>query len=166
MDCRRPGSSIHGICQARTLEWVAISFSRTSSRPRVWTWVSHIVGRWSEPPGKCMEDLAHTHLLIQSCLHSLCPSPDWMESEKCASWSSRMLDPRTIPQSRVLHLLWYTERIGMSFILIVSLFWSIYSYKIERVSFFTFFPLYLDVYLGLKEVLNEVWFKMLTNSFS
>ena len=28
MDCSRPGSSVTGICQARTLEWVAISFSR------------------------------------------------------------------------------------------------------------------------------------------
>ena len=31
MDCRPPGSSIHGIFQARVLEWVAISFSRGSS---------------------------------------------------------------------------------------------------------------------------------------
>ena len=34
MDCRPPGSSIHGILQARILEWVAISFSRRSSVPR------------------------------------------------------------------------------------------------------------------------------------
>ena len=40
-----PGSSIHGIFQARILEWVAISFSRGSSRPRDWTQVSHILGR-------------------------------------------------------------------------------------------------------------------------
>ena len=31
MDCSLPGSSIHGIFQARVLEWVAISFSRGSS---------------------------------------------------------------------------------------------------------------------------------------
>ena len=40
-----PGSSIHGIFQARVLEWVAISFSRRSSRSRDWTRVSCIVGR-------------------------------------------------------------------------------------------------------------------------
>ena len=40
-----PGSSIHGIFQARILEWVAISFFRGSSQPRDWTQVSHIVGR-------------------------------------------------------------------------------------------------------------------------
>ena len=38
------GSSDHGISQARILEWVAISFSRASSWPRDWTWVSHIAG--------------------------------------------------------------------------------------------------------------------------
>ena len=45
MDYSLPGSSVHGILQARVLEWVAISFSRGSSQPRDWTWVSHIVGR-------------------------------------------------------------------------------------------------------------------------
>ena len=37
--------AIHGIFQARGLEWVAISFSRGSPQPRDWTWVSRIVGR-------------------------------------------------------------------------------------------------------------------------
>ena len=45
MDCSLPGSSLHGIPQARTLEWVAISFSRGSSRPRDRTRVSRIAGR-------------------------------------------------------------------------------------------------------------------------
>ena len=45
MDCSLPGSSIHGIFQARVLEWVAISFSSGSSRPRDRTHVSHIAGR-------------------------------------------------------------------------------------------------------------------------
>ena len=45
VDCSPPGPSIHGILQARILEWVAISFSRGSSRPRDRTWVSHIAGR-------------------------------------------------------------------------------------------------------------------------
>ena len=37
-----PCSSNHGISQARILEWVAMPFSRGSSRPRDWTWVSCI----------------------------------------------------------------------------------------------------------------------------
>ena len=46
MDCSRPGSSVHGVLQARLLEWVAIPFFRRSSWPCDWTWVSHITGRF------------------------------------------------------------------------------------------------------------------------
>ena len=45
MDCSTPGSSIYGTLQARTLEWVAMSFSRGSSRSRNRTQVSLIAGR-------------------------------------------------------------------------------------------------------------------------
>ena len=44
MDCSPPGSSIHGILQARILEWVAIPFSRISSQPGDQTQGSHIAG--------------------------------------------------------------------------------------------------------------------------
>ena len=42
------GSSVHGIYQARILEWVAISFSRGSSWPRDQTFISWVscIGRW------------------------------------------------------------------------------------------------------------------------
>ena len=40
-----PGSSVHGILQARILEWVAISFSRGSSQPKDRTQASCIAGR-------------------------------------------------------------------------------------------------------------------------
>ena len=46
MDCSPPGSSVCGILQAKTLEWVAIPFSRGSSWPRDWTWFSGIAGRF------------------------------------------------------------------------------------------------------------------------
>ena len=46
MDCSPPGSSVHGILQEKILEWVATSFSRGSSRPRDWTRVSSISGRF------------------------------------------------------------------------------------------------------------------------
>ena len=45
MDCSPPGSSIHGILQARVLEWVAIPFSRGSFQPRDQTSVSCNEGR-------------------------------------------------------------------------------------------------------------------------
>ena len=41
-----PGSSVHGVLQARILEWVAIPFSRGFSRPREGVRVSHIAGRF------------------------------------------------------------------------------------------------------------------------
>ena len=47
MDCSLPSSSVHGVLQARVLEWVAISFSRGSSRPRL-----EADALTSEPPGK------------------------------------------------------------------------------------------------------------------
>ena len=46
VDCSPPGSSVHGILQARVLGWVAISFFRGSSQPRDRTWVSCNAGRF------------------------------------------------------------------------------------------------------------------------
>ena len=56
MDCSLPDSSVHGIFQARVLEWVAISFSKGSSQPRDQTQVSHIVGR---RPGEVILCIIH-----------------------------------------------------------------------------------------------------------
>ena len=54
VDYSPPGSSVHGISQARILEWVAIAFSRGSSWPRDWTPAPALAGRFftTEPPGK------------------------------------------------------------------------------------------------------------------
>ena len=57
MDCSPPGSSVHGILQARILEWVAMPSSRGSSQPRNQNFVSCdscIAGGFftTEPPGK------------------------------------------------------------------------------------------------------------------
>ena len=46
MNCSLPGSSVHGILQARIPEWVAISFSKASSPPRDQTQASCIAGRF------------------------------------------------------------------------------------------------------------------------
>ena len=46
MNCSLPGSSVHGILQARLLEWVVIPFSRGSSQPRNQTVVSCIAGKF------------------------------------------------------------------------------------------------------------------------
>ena len=78
MDHSPPGSSIHGILQARILEWVVISFFRGSSQPRDWTQVSHIAGRcfnlWSTREAQYMY---HNFLIYSSadghlgCFHVL-----------------------------------------------------------------------------------------------
>jgi len=54
MDCSPPGSSVHGISQARILEWVAISFSRGSSQHRDQTAPPALAGGFftAEPPEK------------------------------------------------------------------------------------------------------------------
>ena len=58
MGCSLPSSSVHGISQVEILEWVAVSSSKGSSRPRDRTPISHIscLGRWVllplAPPGK------------------------------------------------------------------------------------------------------------------
>ena len=67
VDCSPPSSSVHGILQARILEWVAMTSSRGSSWPRDQTCASYIscLGRqvlyttWEElaPPGKPHDDL-------------------------------------------------------------------------------------------------------------
>ena len=48
MHCCLPGSSVHGVLQARILAWLVLSFSRESSQPRDRTQVSYIscIGRW------------------------------------------------------------------------------------------------------------------------
>ena len=44
--CHPTGCTVHGIVQARILQWIAIPFSRGSSQPRNWTRVSHTAGRF------------------------------------------------------------------------------------------------------------------------
>ena len=62
MDYNPPGSSVHGILQARILEWVAMPVSRGSSWPRDWTRVSCLAGRFftTEPPRKPIIIYIHT----------------------------------------------------------------------------------------------------------
>ena len=71
MDCGLPGSSVHGIFQARALEWVAISFSRGSFQPRIEPRSPTLPGvsLLSEPPGKSFS-IAYGNPLQYSCLEN------------------------------------------------------------------------------------------------
>ena len=86
-NCSPPGSSADGISQAQILEWVAICFSRGSSWPRDWTWVSCIVGGIlpTEPQGS-PSGLSRHHLLS----HRLCRSGIW-------AWLSWVLTSESLP---------------------------------------------------------------------
>ena len=67
MDCSPPGSSVHEICWARVLEWVAFPFSRPFSQPRDQTQVSHIAGNSlpAEPQGKSQNTGVGSLFLLQ-----------------------------------------------------------------------------------------------------
>ena len=68
VDCSLPGSSVHGILQARILEWVAITFSTGSSRPRDRTrsscHISCIADRFftTEPPGELISYKSESYI--------------------------------------------------------------------------------------------------------
>ena len=81
LDCGSPGSSVHGILQARILEWVAILFSRESFQPRDRTWVSCIASRfftvWA-----AREALCHYTFVKTSRMYNTNSGP-W-----CKPWTS------------------------------------------------------------------------------
>ena len=73
MDCSPPRSSVHGILQARILEWVAISFSRGFSQPRDLTCISRLL-HWQVnslllmPPEKPSIDLGVYYFANATCV--------------------------------------------------------------------------------------------------
>ena len=98
MDGSLPGSAVHGIFQARILEWAAFSFSRGSSQPRDRTWVSWIRYIGSTPPLLCSSLL----LLFLAFLDSCNGLPRWLsgkelpamqETQKTLVWSLDQEDP-------------------------------------------------------------------------
>ena len=77
MDHSPPGSSVHGIFQARILEWGAIPLSRVSSRPRGWTHVFCIAGRFftTAPLSQTQKSSAGFHSLWHGVVFCCgCPS--------------------------------------------------------------------------------------------
>ena len=72
-DCTPPGSSNHGILQARILGWVAVPSSRGSSWPRDWTCISCIASGFcpAKPSGKLVSIWVSKHLLNKLLLFDL-----------------------------------------------------------------------------------------------
>ena len=98
MDCSLPGSSVNGVLQARTLKWVAVPFSRVSSRPRDQTQVSSIAGRFftiwatreARDPGWQILKLALPGALLFSrlCCKSNASDTTWTHSPKASNSDS------------------------------------------------------------------------------
>ena len=76
MDCSPPGSVVHGILQARILEWVSTPYSRVSSQSRDQTCISYIscIGRqvlyYFSPPGKPLTSVTSV-ISCQKCINSI-----------------------------------------------------------------------------------------------
>ena len=95
MDCSPPGSSVHGIFQAKVLEWVATASSRGCSQPRDWTWVSSVpytAGRFltAEPLGKSTSQQSpfqnpQDHLIWKG----LCKAPQYLSFPRCEQGHTR-----------------------------------------------------------------------------
>ena len=66
MDYSTQSSPVHGVFQARILQWVAISYSRGSSWPRDWSCVSCIAGQFftTETPGKPKHEMSQLQIFL------------------------------------------------------------------------------------------------------
>ena len=130
MNCSLPGSSIHGILQARVLEWVAISFSRGSSRPRDRTWVSCIVGRcftiWATREVSAVATFNQLFSSVVSqdsniynhrgtCKKCKFLSPIWdLQNQKSWAWNPEIcIQTRSCPSDSCAH--WSLRIIGLKF---------------------------------------------------
>ena len=87
-DCSLPGSSVHGILQARILEWVAISSFRGSSWPRDWahvSWVSACIGRWILYHCTTWDECSQPHysLIVKEKRQSKCQSTSVINRTWC-----------------------------------------------------------------------------------
>ena len=70
MDRSPPGSSVHGILQARILEWVAVSFSRGSSQPKDWTCLLHCRQILFQQSHQGNPYLAYSIILVSAVQHN------------------------------------------------------------------------------------------------
>ena len=91
MDCSLPGSSVHGISQARILEWVSMSFSRGSFQTRDWTCISctgrQILFHWATEEahlGSAMCLILLFTIIRQALGFVLGLFPPW--SHQCVAW--------------------------------------------------------------------------------
>ena len=134
MDCSPPGSCVHGILQARILEWVAMPSSRVSSRPRDRTHVSYGLLHWQAsslplvPPGKPLVIFSSIQFSCSVVSNSLwpheshharppCPSPSpgvHSDSPPSSQWCHPAILPSVTPFSSCPQSLPASESFPMS----------------------------------------------------
>ena len=111
MDCSSPGSSVHGILQARILEWGAIPFSRGPSWPRDQTQVSCIAGRFftvSATRETCLFILLRLIFCYAIFInHKLNHAPSLQVSVKFSSWNKNSLEKMWIRSNIYDKVLWF-----------------------------------------------------------
>ena len=144
VDCSPSGTSVHGILQARILEWVAISFFRGSSWTGDWTWVSRTTGRcftlWATREAQESE-------VTQSCL-TLCDPMDCSLADFSihGTFQARILEWVAISFSRgsswPRDRTWVSRILGSHFTLWATREANFSSYLIEFIKLKTPFPLW------------------------
>ena len=83
--CNPMDYTVHGILQARILEWVAFPFSRVSSQPRDWTQVSHIAGGFFT--GRAIGKTKNTGVGSLSLLQQIFPTQESNQGLPHCRWS-------------------------------------------------------------------------------
>ena len=105
MDCSPLGSSVHGILQARALEWVAMPSSRGSSQPRDQTKVSHIAGGFFtvRATSKTLQDRTSTDNQFRHINRKILQRGQWTE------WyfSRWILNPAILTSTKINKLKFY-----------------------------------------------------------
>ena len=106
MDYSPSGSSVHGISQARILEWVAICFSRASSQPKDQFMSPALAGGFfiTEPPGKPNLWSVSTVLLMASRFSILALRIPWTvwKGKKIWHWKDEL--PRSVGANMLLEI--------------------------------------------------------------
>ena len=118
MDCSLPGSSVHGISQAKILGRVTISFSRKSYWPRDGNCISwmgrRILYRWATPKQDCKKKWDHgqeralrngKQMLCVGFLHLTAASEDWEppRDRNPVLLPCSLSQPRALPEKRKMH---------------------------------------------------------------
>ena len=118
MDCCLPGSSVHGIFQARILKWFAISYSRGSSWPRNWNHVSCVscIGRqilyhcvtWEVHMYVCVCVYIYRNIMSPCLYHTTSVNSSW-SSTSCYLYPFSLHQPHGLFWSQVQisqHFIW------------------------------------------------------------